>query len=629
VFLVVIGQTLVALSGEVTDHDRLVSVRGTLTAQQVAAAAVGLMDSDNPRRFDGLIERVASTVDLLELTLVDRDGRIIGHSDGARVGEREKETVQSLFDAPRNRPGLSGLFAGTLEYNASAAIVRGTSVLGFVGLRFRSAEVSERASGRVVDAMAAALFWVMVASGFAILFVRRITRPLEALTGAAVAVSEDRLDDIEIERPRSSDEVGVLQGTFRHLVEALKGARAVNADLLGEQRQLNLKLQDRVEAVNTDLADTAAALQETTAYLRSVIGCIEEGILTVDRTGAVVQVNQGAARQLRGLADPKPGQPLAACFPRWPELAEALRAAIEEDRSSQLRLTRVVEQAPAAGNTDADPLGTRRSVVFRVYPLRADEQQRGGGAVVTVFDESAQVQMDARLRRQDRLASLGTIAAGLAHELGNYMHTINGFSQVALRSLAPEHPAHGDVRAIHDDNAAAIALLDRFLQFARPSGGEHRPEPIGALVRQALEICSYKVRKAGVEIIDKLLEEDPLVECDSRLLQQVFINLVLNAADAMAELPERTLVVGSRMLEDGRVELMFSDTGRGIEPEILDRIYDPFFTTKADKGTGLGLSIVHQIVDRHGGTITVRSLPMVGTTFRITLPVADLSGGDA
>jgi signal transduction histidine kinase/HAMP domain-containing protein len=502
-------------------------------------------------------------------------------------------------------------------------VLRGTTVLGFVEVSFRSTKISERATRLIASAAGMALFWLMVGAIVGRVYVRRITRPLADLTEAATAVTEDRLDEAEIEPPRSHDEVGLLQNSFIHLLKGLRRERAENARLLAEHAEMNVRLRERVDEVTTDL-------RETTAYLQSVIRCMKEGVITCNQEGEVIQTNLGAYQQLQGLGKPEPGTNIADVIPDGRQIASAVRDAIEFGRTSEFEQVRECEEGPWR---DWDPVdiavvARKRTILFHVYPLRGMDKTPLG-AVVLVMDETEKRQVEARLRRQDRLISLGTVAAGLAHELGNYMHTINGFSSLLCRNMPEDDPRRGDAEAIHEENARAVALLDRFLQFARPGEVLYHPEPVCAVVRDALEMCSYKIREAGVEVMDDLGDKDREIRCDARLLKQVFVNIVLNAVDAMSRREEKRLLVRCRALDDERVEIRFRDTGEGITPEHLDRIFDPFFTTKVATGTGLGLSLAHQIVDRHGGSITVQSRKGVGATFIVVLPVAGPEGDEA
>lgn len=608
--VILTAQNIVNLSSELADREARVAARGTAIVQAAAAASGRAMESEDREAFRSLVAKVGEAVDLIELAVVDGGGRIVAHSDPARVGQTLTRSSFGAVGPPHVELDLRALFGGFTEHAVSASILRGTRELGFVGMRFRTREITQHVRATLLSSMGMGALWLALGALAATLLVRRITRPLVELTRVAAAVSAGRLDEAIVPATRGRDEVATLQGAFRQLVEALRAERGRTAQLMDELKGANEGLRERVDAVTADLRATGA-------YLESVIRCMDEGVITCDRAGRIVRVNQGAARHLEGLGAPEPGAHISTALPDAEPLAAAVVRAVERGEAQDLTLERRAEEQ-----------GAMRSLALRVNPL-AGADGSAMGAVVTLVDETDKRRVEAQLRRHDRLISLGTLAAGLAHELGNCMHAINGYSGLLLRSIDEDDPRRADVTTIHQENGRAVELLDRFLEFARPSEVHHRPEPIDALVREALDISGLRLRRLHVTVWDELGAEGLLVRCDPRLLSQVLVNLLLNAVDAMEGLPDPVLTVGSALVEGGRVQVWVRDTGHGIEATQLDRIWDPFYTTKAETGTGLGLSIAHQIVDRHGGTVTVESTPGSGACFRIELPLDGRPGGDA
>jgi signal transduction histidine kinase len=220
------------------------------------------------------------------------------------------------------------------------------------------------------------------------------------------------------------------------------------------------------------------------------------------------------------------------------------------------------------------------------------------------------------VRRSDRLAALGQLSAGLAHELRNPLGTIRGSSEMLNRSVAAENEVAREVAGfISTEVDRANSLITRFLQFARPL--EIRPER--ADLDQMLDRAVAQVEREapGVAIYRNYAPEIPPFSFDSELMERVFYNLVLNAAQASP--PGGAVTVKTRAA--GAVaEIAVIDRGAGIEPKLLETIFNPFFTTKPE-GVGLGLAIVSKIVDEHGGKITVESEPGKGSVFRVLLPM--------
>lgn len=218
---------------------------------------------------------------------------------------------------------------------------------------------------------------------------------------------------------------------------------------------------------------------------------------------------------------------------------------------------------------------------------------------------------EAAMRRAERLAAMGQLTAGLAHELRNPLASIKGSADLLARSSAERDPIARELGEIISSEVDRTNLLvTRFLDFARPL--EPRRE-----MADIAEIIDRAAGRAGVQIIRDFSEKVPKIGIDPALMEQVFINLLSNAAQASAA--EEPVTVTTRLAEDA-VEISVSDRGHGIPPDKIETIFNPFFTTK-QTGVGLGLAIVAKIVDGHGGKMTVDSEPGKGSTFRLRLPV--------
>lgn len=612
--LILLGQTLYTLSEEVSTIDHSIRSDGTVLAHSVAMASIELLERSDARSFQPIIERLKRQVDLVHVAIVDQNGKIVGHSDPAFIGQSgQRYGALALAMQP---PGIFDLLSGPMEYQVTAPIARGTEVLGFVELRFRSSEGRNRAFWIIGSTGVMSLFWFVVGGMGAFFFVRRVTRPLGELAQAAADISEGKLEEVSVPDPRYLDDVGVLQLAFQKLVADLKALDESNRRLLAEQQSMNLHLQERVEEVTADL-------RETTNYLKSVFSCIDEGVITVDSEGIIVQANRGALRHLSGLGWPRKGTPLSALVEDSTELEAGMRRALEEDQKCRLEI--VAEARAVEGETPFPVLRGRRELVFRISPLRSAEGDVLG-VVVAVNDQTEIRRMQEGVQRSERLISLGTIGAGLAHELGNYMSAIKGFSHLALQGVAADDPLRADIEAIHEENERAVALLDRFLLFSRKGEVVFHEVVLDDLVRESVDMCRFQLKEHRIEVVDELGLKDLCVVCDARLIKQVLINLILNATDAMKGRDERTLVLGSERQGKSVVLVHVRDSGVGISDENLERSFDPFFTTK-DDGTGLGLAISHQIVERHGGAINIETEVGKGTIVSVGLLVSGPKGG--
>ena len=227
----------------------------------------------------------------------------------------------------------------------------------------------------------------------------------------------------------------------------------------------------------------------------------------------------------------------------------------------------------------------------------------------------------AQVRRSERLAALGQLTAGLAHELRNPLGTMKTSAELLARSVSKENPIAQEMAGyISTEVDRTNSLITRFLDFARPQHLRLEPGDIATVLDQAIA-SFYRERRAslsGIEIYKNYSPGIPPVKFDAELLERVFSNLILNAAQASA--PGGVVTVKTQLLDDHQVEVAIIDRGTGIEAKDLESIFNPFFTTKPD-GVGLGLAICSKIVDEHGGHITVESSAGEGSVFHVILPI--------
>jgi two-component system, NtrC family, sensor histidine kinase HydH len=238
---------------------------------------------------------------------------------------------------------------------------------------------------------------------------------------------------------------------------------------------------------------------------------------------------------------------------------------------------------------------------------------------------------EAEARRAERLAALGQLSAGLAHEIRNPLGVIKGSADMLSRKVAGSEPLVAELAGYISSEVNRLnALVVRFLDFARPSKLELRPERISEIVDRALDAATASFPDAGVKIERQYAPNLPEIPADPQLCEQVFVNLITNAFQAMqaeAGSSEKTLHIAiAPEISNGEpgVAVLVEDTGPGVSPELREQIFNPFFTSKKD-GVGLGLSIVAKIIDDHRGTIRLEENKPHGARFRVFFPQASLS----
>jgi two-component system NtrC family sensor kinase len=226
-----------------------------------------------------------------------------------------------------------------------------------------------------------------------------------------------------------------------------------------------------------------------------------------------------------------------------------------------------------------------------------------------------------RLLQSEKLALLGQMAAGIAHEMNSPITGILSRTQLIARQLSPDHPARPDLDGIVAEGRRLARIVRHLLDYSRPHL-EPRAVRLGEMMEQSLFLAWHEIKYQNHGIIQDYTPNLPLLRGDPGQLSQVFINLITNASHAMGEGGRLTLRA-QPSATPGFVRAEVTDTGCGIVPEHLARIFEPFFTTREPgEGTGLGLFVGREIITRHGGTITVHSEVGKGTTFVIELPVA-------
>jgi two-component system, NtrC family, sensor kinase len=234
--------------------------------------------------------------------------------------------------------------------------------------------------------------------------------------------------------------------------------------------------------------------------------------------------------------------------------------------------------------------------------------------------------LETQLIRSSKLACLGEIAGGIAHEINNPLGIIIGFAQDLLDEMPQDHPFHESVRIIEQETSRCVEFVKSLLDYARLKPPQIVPADLTQLLEECVSLLKPRIRKNKIRVKRSLAPDLPAASVDPHLLQQAFLNVMINAIQAMpygGELTVETRLVNRSCAEQekNRICITISDTGHGIPTDHLDRIFDPFFSTKGSKGTGLGLSVCQRIIEDHFGRIEVDSSETQGTRCRVYLPL--------
>lgn len=282
----------------------------------------------------------------------------------------------------------------------------------------------------------------------------------------------------------------------------------------------------------------------------------------------------------------------------------------------------LIEGAAAIGAGELDrriPI-TRKDELGRLaaeFNRMTENLERARGQILE--ETVKKLDLERQLQHSEKLAAVGRLAAGLAHEIGTPLNIISGRAEYLLPELPGGDPGSNSLQIIVEQIGRIRRTVEQLLGYARVYPPHIAPTPLPNILSNVMALLDHELTMGGIRVDLKLPADLPSVAADPDLLQQVFVNLLLNALDAMPDGGDVRVVAEAHK---DVIEVRVEDTGCGIPPESLARVFDPFFTTKkVGKGTGLGLSVVYGIVKDHGGTIEVKSEFGVGTTFLITFPV--------
>ena len=361
-------------------------------------------------------------------------------------------------------------------------------------------------------------------------------------------------------------------------------------------------------------------LHNANSFLNNIIRSSPDGIVVVDTEGRVLIFNEGAERILGYKADDVIGIPIASSRIYSPEVAREI-----------MRRMRSREYGPPGKLTSlrvtlARKDGEEVPVSFSAAIIKKDDREIGSVGIFSDLRERLRIRRELeeakiQLMQAEKIASVGRLAAGVAHEINNPLSGILLYADILMNDLVDNPQWSADLKEIIDQTLRCKHIVTRLLEFSRQSLGQRVPFEINTTIDRSVELLARQALFRDVEFVIDLQPDIPEMQGDPGQLQQVFTNLIINAGSAMNG--RGKIVITSRFdHECEEVSLQFADTGPGISPDVMDKIFEPFFTTKRPgEGTGLGLSVAYGIIQQHGGNIEVKNAHAGGALFTITLPL--------
>ncbi|MDQ6655325.1 MAG: ATP-binding protein [Verrucomicrobiota bacterium] len=432
--------------------------------------------------------------------------------------------------------------------------------------------------------------------------------------------ASDDLDDVLAEMTRVGAAVALPIFAREHLEGIMLLGPRLSGRIYGSVEQNALQVLCGQLAVAVENAQLFTEVQNARIYNETLLQNLTTGVIAVDAEGRITVFNKEAEQ----ITD-RPWHDLVDRS--MDDLPEQLLEILQETlRSGELQEHREVMLRS----------GDKSVVVRASSSIFHDESGQMLGALMVLTDITAMKRLERQIRRSDRLASLGTLSAGMAHEIKNPLVSIKTFAQ-----LLPERYQDSDFREtfsnlIGHEIDRIDSLVNQLLRFARPAKPLLKPMHVHAVLEKSLMLVGHRLYQKEIKLSRSWSAEVDTIRADADQLEQVFLNFFLNAMDAMTHGGELTVATEIRSSDDwaggfdplnslhGKshevLRITVRDDGEGIRGEDIPHVFDPFFTTK-DYGTGLGLSVVHGIIQEHGGQIEVESELARGTAFYILLPL--------
>jgi PAS domain S-box-containing protein len=372
------------------------------------------------------------------------------------------------------------------------------------------------------------------------------------------------------------------------------------------------EVNDRLGKKDEEIRRLGRELEDVKNFMESIFQSIASGIMVTGVNEMITYVNLAGERILGFSKDELIGKPLSSLNLR--EKQSVVQSLLDNPEDLDTRKEGWMRKKDSA----EVPVG---------FSINNHLDNRGKliGKIVIFRDLTSIYKYQEEILRMDRLVSLGKLSSGIAHELRNPLAGIKTTAQALGEELTEKDPRREYLQRITKEIDRLNELLKTFFSFAKPQKLNLTPCHVRDIINEIIPFLIKEIADKGIRFEEKYDPHLPRIKADKTQMHQVFLNLFLNAIQAMPEGGELKIGVSSFVSAGGDgprqnfVKAIVSDTGKGIPPHMVDRIFDPFFTTKP-KGIGLGLSIAYQIINKHGGTIKVESQWERGTSFVITLP---------
>jgi PAS domain S-box-containing protein len=558
--------------------------RGMAIAQNLASVSTSALLTYNYVVLEQNAERVALEKDILYIIIHDKENKVAAYSQHGEkqgmvltdeVSQRAVRTKSPLIQSTHS--GVKG--TALLDISIPVYIKESEEKWGTVRIGLSLERMYEQISKTRLNLLLLGLFAIVLGNLGSIFFARRITKPISKLVETTLSAAQGDLRQvIDI---RTGDEIEELGRNFNFMMEQIRLHR-------------------------TELEDRLREITSLKAYTDDVLASMTNGLMTIDLEKKIVSVNEMAERIIgrgkEGIAGFSMEQVLGEQHPLYKILMETLT---QEKGISHIEVEL---------KRDGESLW----LIAGTSLLNGGEGKTIGALVI--FQDITQIKaLEEKLRQADRLAALGTLSAGLAHEIKNPLSAIKTFVQLLPQKI-------GNPSFLEKFNITVPREIDRInhlvedlLELTRKRVRSLVDLKVDSLIHQVIDLHGEEFKKRQIALQDHLDQTIQHIHGDAETLYRAFSNLIINAIQAMPN--GGTLSISCKLdSSSSSVEITFKDTGIGMDEITAKNIFNPFFTTK-DKGVGLGLALTRKIIEDHRGTIEVVSEKGTGTTFTVLLPV--------
>lgn len=556
--------------------------QGLAIAKNLAAISVDHLITYNYVALEKLVNQAVNNPEIFYVIIHDKEGRVAGYSGRPDlqntvltddVSLKAIEVKQPFVTVPTAESGHTPVMDVAVPVYLPGSQDQWGTVRVSLSLELMHQQIRQTLWSILILGSLALAIGTLISNWVA----QRVTRPLETLVNATIEAAQGNFkQSISI---HTRDEVEILATNFSFMIQ----------EILAQKQQLENQVKE---------------IQQLQQYAEKILATMGDGLLAVDVEGIVTAINP-AAHTILGLPKNQivTGCHVLALFSQEIPFADYIRQSLEK---------------PSTRNQQEIHLqrGDKTQVLLAGTGILESDQKKPRQIIFNLNDITVLKKLEAQIRQTQRLADLGTLAAGMAHEIRNPLSAIKTY--VALLPKKIEKPGFLEKfqRTVPREINRLNTLIEELLELSRPPKYNFKRTDIRPLLGQSIELLEANFMERGIDCRWEIPNELPRVMADSDQLEKVFINLMQNGAQAM---PDGGRITIGASWKDRWLTLDFRDTGLGFSPDLAQNIFTPFFTTKA-KGTGLGLAITHKVISEHGGQIEAKSQEGRGSCFSIRLP---------